>query len=111
MPSIYNRNYTKSLCRRSKTLLSEWNEAKRLSNLEHGIDFADIDLVWSAPLLRAPANTTGGEQRWQATGRLEDGYVTAIYTHRGNAVRVISIRRARDGERQEYREVFGSRAG
>lgn len=86
----------------------EWDEAKRLANIEkHGIDFIDAVVLFDNPHLAAPAKRVDGEERWLTTGVIEDVYVTVVFTMRGPIVRVISMRRARDGERQKHQDVFG----
>jgi uncharacterized protein len=86
----------------------EWNEAKRLANIEkHGLDFLDADLLFGNPHLIGPANAVDGEQRWLMVGTLDDVYVTLIFTRRGSVIRAISMRRARDAERKRHQEVFG----
>lgn len=86
----------------------EWDEAKRLVNIEkHGIDFLDADLVLTGPHLVGLARTVADEARWLAVGMLDDVYVTIIFTRRGGAIRLISMRSARNGERQRHQEVFG----
>jgi hypothetical protein len=87
----------------------EWHESKRLANIDkHGIDFLDADIVFGGPLLVGPAKTVADEVRWLAVGMIDDVYVTVIYTWRGDTVRIISMRSARDGEKQRYQEIFGS---
>jgi uncharacterized DUF497 family protein len=86
----------------------EWHEPKRLANIRlHHLDFADADLLFGGLHLIAPARTVEGEQRWLATGTLDDVYVTAVFTRRGEVIRLISMRRARDGEREAHQQVFG----
>ncbi len=85
----------------------EWDENKRRRNLEkHDIDFLDADLIFGSPHLLEQARTVDDEQRWLAVGMIEDVHVTAVFTHRGDAIRIISIRKARDAERRKYQEVF-----
>jgi uncharacterized protein len=86
----------------------EWDEAKRLANVaKHGLDFGDADLLFGNPYLVAPARTVPDETRWLAVGTIDDIYVTAIFTRRGDTIRIISMRRARDGERKRHQEIFG----
>jgi len=86
----------------------EWDEAKRLANiLKHGIDFDDADLVFGNPHLAGPARAVQDEARWMAVGMIEDVYVTAIFTRRGAAIRIISMRRARDAERRHHQARLG----
>jgi uncharacterized DUF497 family protein len=42
------------------------------------------------------------EDRWILIGKKEDKLWTAIYTFRGNAVRIISVRRSREKEVDLY---------
>jgi uncharacterized DUF497 family protein len=89
----------------------EWDEAKRLSNVEkHGFDFVDADLIFRGPILVGRAKAAAGEERWLAVGLVHDTYAAVVFTYRGEITRLISIRRARDGERKRYQEIFGSGA-
>lgn len=40
------------------------------------------------------------------SGRVNDGFATAVFVWRGPVVRIIAMRRARYGEKK-YQEVFG----
>jgi uncharacterized DUF497 family protein len=87
----------------------ECDEEKRLKNIEkHGIDFIDADILFGNPHIVAPVKTVDGEQRWLATGMIDEVYVTAVFTRRGPVIRVISMRSARNGERKRHQEVFGN---
>lgn len=84
----------------------EWDAGKRLVNLaKHGLDFRDAAAVFSGPLLVKMA-ASGGEARFLAVGALAGREVAVIYTMRGDRYRIISMRRARDGEREAYREAL-----
>ena len=86
----------------------EWDEAKRLANIaKHGLDFRDADLLFEADFLRAPARTAGDERREMCVGVISGRYVTLIFTEREGAIRCISLRRARNHERQQHQAVFG----
>jgi uncharacterized protein len=86
----------------------EWDEAKRQTNLnKHGLDFVRADLLFEGNHLIGPAKMVGGEQRWMATGIIQDGYATVIFTRRNEIIRIISFRRARDGEKRRYQALFG----
>lgn len=86
----------------------EWDEQKRLSNLEkHGLDFFDVDTVFEAPHIEVPASHCS-EKRFLAIGTLEGRFVTIVYTMRGEVIRVISFRRARHEERDTYQKLYGS---
>ena len=87
----------------------EWDEEKRLKNIEkHGIDFVDADILFGNPHLVAPGKTVDGEQRWLATGMIDEIYVTAVFSRLDPVIHMISMRSARDGERKRHQEVFGN---
>ncbi len=87
----------------------EFDEDKRLKNIEkHGIGFIEADLLFGNPCVGAPAKTVDGERRWLAIGMIDDDFVTAVFTRRGPVICIISMRRARNDEREKYHEVFGS---
>lgn len=87
----------------------EWSEEKRAANIaKHGLDFEDVDLVFSAPVLYGEARSSGNEKREMATGYLEGRAVTIIFTRRGAVIRIISMRSARRGERQRYQALLNN---
>lgn len=86
----------------------EWDEDKRLRNIEkNALDFFDAPDVLDGPCLYRPARTVEGEPRSMAIGLLDDVCVSIIYTMRSSVLRVISMRKAREGERQHYYKIFG----
>jgi uncharacterized protein len=91
-------------------MLFEWYEQKRLENLgKHGIDFLDAKEIWQGEVLEVPsAQPEHGEQRYIAYGRLEGRIIAVVFTWRGEARRLISARRARRHEREDYQDVFGT---
>jgi len=80
-----------------------YDPAKSAANLaKHGIDFDRARTLWDDPwLLEAPARTED-EPRFLAIGRIDGQHWTAIWTPRGEAVRIISVRRARAEEVAYY---------
>ena len=88
----------------------EWNERKRLSNLEkHGLDFFDVGIIFESPYVKVPS-AHSSEERLLAIGTFEGRFVTVVYTMRGEIIRIISFRRARYEERDAYQKLYGSRA-
>ena len=89
----------------------EWDEDKRLANLEkHGIDFLDARTIWTGQVLDPAAErVVEDEARPTALGTIgEDEIVVAVvYTVRDGIVRLISARRARRNERKLYQDRFG----
>lgn len=89
----------------------EWDERKRLTNLEkHGIDFIECVLLFDQPYLRRQAHRgRDGEERWMGLGIIRENLIVAvIYTLRDGAIRLISVRRAHERERQEYEARYES---
>jgi len=89
----------------------EWDEKKRLANLDkHGLDFIDVVDVFEAPHVEVCSSYTGEEKRFLAIGMFDGRFVTAVYTHRGENIRIISFRRARHEERRKHQELHSGRA-
>ena len=85
-----------------------WDEGKRAANLhKHGFDFADAFLVFEDDHLILPTYGGSDGARWIAIGRIEGDYVALVYTEREDAIRVISMRRARHGERRQHQALYG----
>ncbi len=85
----------------------EWDEAKDEANLtKHGVDFVRARLLFDGrPVVTSPSPFQG-EERWLITGFLDDRCYTVIWTLRGEAIRLISARRARDAEERRYRLLY-----
>jgi uncharacterized protein len=77
----------------------EFDPSKSASNLaKHGIDFEAVQAAWADPRhLEVPARTAG-EARWALIGRIGARHWTVIFTRRGDRLRIISARRARQEE-------------
>jgi uncharacterized protein len=85
----------------------EWDEAKRQANLEeHGIDFEDAASIFSRPYLRIRSDRND-EMRFVAIGCIKDIEIAVVYTIRAGACRIISARRARTNEREDYHAAVG----
>lgn len=81
----------------------EYDERKsRANRRKHGIDFIEAQAIWDDPdLLEVPLNTDD-EPRRLVVGRFGGKHWSAIVTDRGGHVRIISVRRSRDRERELY---------
>jgi uncharacterized DUF497 family protein len=81
----------------------EFDEAKsRTNKVRHGIDFVEAQALWEdADLLEVPARTED-EPRAVVIGKIAEKYWTAIITWRNDKVRIISVRRSRNEERELY---------
>ena len=82
---------------------SKSDENKR----KHGIDFEEAQALWDDPaLVEIPARASD-EPRWLLTGKMDlgetgEGLWSAFITRRGENVRLISVRRAREKEAAIY---------
>ena len=81
----------------------EFDPAKSAANLnKHGIDFIGAQALWSDPdRLEVPAGSLD-EPRTQVIGRIGKLVWSAFITLRGGRIRIISVRRARDEEKEAY---------
>lgn len=81
----------------------EFDDRKSAANRgKHGIDFVEAQAIWRDPdRLETPARTAD-ELRFQVLGRIDDVVWSAFITYRGDAIRIISVRRARDEEEARY---------
>lgn len=86
----------------------EWDEAKRQSNLaKHRVDFVDVQALFDGRPLFTAVSRLVGEQRFVTTGILDGRFYTAVWTWRGEIIRLIPARRARDAETRSYRSIHG----
>lgn len=81
----------------------EFDPDKSATNLKkHGIDFLEAQVLWEdADRLLVPARTQG-EARYMLVGKKGQKHWSAIFTYRGEAIRIISVRRARKEEVDAY---------
>lgn len=81
----------------------EFDPEKSKSNQQkHGMDFIDAQALWDDPdLIEIPARTTG-EPRWLVVGRIGGKHWAGIITYRGEAIRLVSVRKARPEEVELY---------
>ena len=77
----------------------EFDSAKSMSNLaKHGIDFNDAKQLWRDPKVLIVRARQVVEPRWIAIAFLDRTYWSAIFTYRGERIRIISVRRSRTKE-------------
>jgi hypothetical protein len=81
----------------------EFDPDKSDKNKEkHGIDFFEAQALWDDPdLIEIPAKTTD-ESRFMVIGKIAGKCFSGVITYRGNAVRIISVRRSRKEEIDIY---------
>lgn len=77
----------------------EYDSIKSESNKQkHGIDFAEAQTLWEdIDLLEIPAKEMN-EPRFLVIGKIANKHWSGIITYRGENIRIISVRRARDEE-------------
>lgn len=77
----------------------EFDAAKSESNrTKHGIDFAEAQRLWNDPMLLEIPAKTEDEMRFLVIGLIDGKHWSAVMTHRGANIRLISVRRARTEE-------------
>lgn len=81
----------------------EFDEQKSRSNKsKHGIDFVEAQALWEDPeLLEIPLKSQD-EPRLLMVGQIGGKLWSAIITHRQDRVRIISVRRTRNEEKELY---------
>ena len=83
----------------------QFDPAKAAGNLrKHGVSFADAETVFMDPLaLHRIDPDAEGEERFVAVGAGSAGHLlVVVYTLRGEAIRLISARRATPPEIRAY---------
>jgi len=77
----------------------EFDSAKSMSNLvKHGINFSDAKRLWHDPKVLIIRARQVVERRWVAIGCIDRKHWSAIFTYRGERIRIISVRRSRPKE-------------
>ncbi len=88
----------------------EWDEAKRQRNLaKHGVDFLDATALFDGRPVVTAVGQHPDEPRFLTTGELDGRCYTVVWTWRGENIRLISARRARDAEQRAHRSLHGGR--
>jgi len=84
----------------------EWDENKRAANLaKHNVDFIDAEhFDWSSAIETIDDRFNYSEERWVALGFISNRLHILTYTVRGENIRLISLRKANEREREYYEE-------
>jgi uncharacterized DUF497 family protein len=86
----------------------EWDEQKRAANLaKHGLDLAAGAWLFDGRPVYSYPSPRQDEARYVTVGYLQDTAVAVIWTNREDAIRLISMRRARDVEKRHYHALYG----
>ena len=81
----------------------EFDENKSISNRKkHGIDLIEAQGLWNDPeRVIIPARELD-EPRFMIVGRIDKTIWSAVYTVRKENIRIISVRKARENEKEIY---------
>ncbi len=84
----------------------EFDVKKSKSNkLKHGIDFVEAQKLWANPIIEyRVVIVDDDETRNLVIGQIDSKFWTAVITHRNSNIRIISVRRSRDEEKEAYRK-------
>lgn len=82
----------------------EWDEIKREANLiKHGVDFTEVfDFDWNKAIHEPDARNPYGEQRIVSFAPIRGRIHVMVWTLRGDAVRIIGLRKANTREVSRY---------
>jgi len=82
----------------------EWDEAKRQVNLaKHGVDFElAIGFGFETAVTTEDDRHDYRERRMASLGFIGNRLYCLTFTYRGNAIRIISLRKANDREYRRY---------
>ncbi len=87
-------------------IVFEYDPKKSAYNKDkHGIDFEEAKALWQDDYRLEMRIRTESEKRNIVIGRIGTQYWSAIITYRGEAVRIISVRRAREKEIDCYESL------
>lgn len=88
-------------------MLIEFDTAKDQANEEkHGISLAAAAFLdWNKALIRHDTRKDYGENRYQALGIVGDRLYFVAFTVRGDALRIISMRKANQREERQYEQA------
>jgi len=90
---------------RQKELEFEYDPAKSAANKEkHGIDFEEAKMLWKDDKRVVFDVDSKGEARTITVGLYNGKMYSAVTTIRGDAIRIISVRRSRDNEVKLYEQ-------
>lgn len=75
-----------------------------VNKAKHGIDFVEAQALWRGNVMQfdLPFEI---EPRYMIIGEIEQKVWTACVTYRNDAIRIISVRRAREKEQDRYESL------
>lgn len=98
-----------NICNYNKSMMIEFDPAKRDKNLtERGLDFARAAEVFAGlHFTGEDAREDYEESRFITVGTLDGRMIVMVWTPRGEARRIISMRKANDREKARYAQHLG----
>jgi uncharacterized DUF497 family protein len=87
----------------------EWDNNKNIRNLEkHGLDFQDAERIfWGEIITFKDERYNYGEDRFITLGTLLNRVVIIVHTYRNFTIRIISMRKANEREKNIYYKRLG----
>ncbi len=86
----------------------EYDPQKSESNkIKHGIDFEEAQALWDDYDAYEYLTGTGHEDRYLVIGKIDEVLWTAVITYRNKRIRIISVRRSRYRELDDYNNRKG----
>jgi uncharacterized DUF497 family protein len=83
----------------------EFDPKKSAANaVKHGIDFVAAQELWEDVNRLVEPARSDAEKRQRMIAQTGGKLWAAIFTERGDNIRIISVRRARDNEKAEYEQ-------
>lgn len=79
-------------------------QKSELNKTKHGIDFEEAQELWRDDRAKESLLDSSTETRFMLVGTIGSKHWSAIYTYRNGQVRIISVRRSRQGEINDYEE-------
>jgi uncharacterized DUF497 family protein len=73
-----------------------------LNKTKHGIDFISAQQLWEDVSRIVVSARTSDEPRYLLIGKLDAKHWSAVFTVRGETIRIISVRRSRPEEIEIY---------
>ena len=81
----------------------DFDPKKSSSNKDkHGIDFEEAKSLWNDSYRVVIPARCHVEKRWVMIARLKDEYWSVIYTVGDSVIRIISVRKSRQNEKEIY---------
>lgn len=85
----------------------EWDNAKsNVNKIKHGVNFEEALEIWHHLHVDVKNIAQARDESRSATlGKINNRIYVAIWTKRGQNIRIISVRRARKNEEKTYNQV------